>query len=220
MLKLHIQALLFGNACHMHQTRTVGTRDEASTSLHVPLYLVQSHLRTDGRFLYGEHATEAATFVRSLGLQDLNTFHQIQQVLDLVELGDIFLARATQPQFTDTVTGVVQAYLVGEGSKGMVYFHDIVQETSSDISDAADKKMTAVYLPYGSSATVSASAGNFIFSDITYSGYFLKAELVTYTYDGDVLSGTLNMTAPALSNGSDKLIHYSPLRHRPIHLKK
>ena len=80
--------------------------------------------------------------------------------------------------------------------------------TSSDLSDAADKKMTAIYLPYGSTATVAASEGNFIFSDMTYSGYFLKAELVTYTYDGDVLSGTLNMTAPALSNGSDKLIHF------------
>ena len=80
--------------------------------------------------------------------------------------------------------------------------------TSSDISDAADKKMTAIYLPYGSTATVAASEGNFIFSDISYSGYFLKAELVSYTYVGDVLSGTLNMTAPTLSNGSDKLIHF------------
>ena len=80
--------------------------------------------------------------------------------------------------------------------------------TSSDLSDAADKKMTAIYLPYGSTATVAASEGNFIFSDITYSGYFLKAELVAYTYDGDVLSGTLNMTALALSSGSDKLIHF------------
>ena len=80
--------------------------------------------------------------------------------------------------------------------------------TSSDLSDAADKKMTAIYLPYGSTATVAASEGNFIFSDITYSGYFLNAELVTYTYEGDVLSGTLNMTAPALSSGSDKLIHF------------
>ena len=80
--------------------------------------------------------------------------------------------------------------------------------TSSDLSDAADKKMTAIYLPYGSTATVAASEGNFIFNDITYSGYFLKAELVTYIYAGGVLSGTLNMTAPALSSGSDKLIHF------------
>lgn len=80
--------------------------------------------------------------------------------------------------------------------------------TSSDISDAADKKMTAIYLPYGSSATVAASEGNFIFSDLTYSGYFLQAEQVTYTYEGGVLSGTLNMSAPALSSASDKLIHF------------
>ena len=80
--------------------------------------------------------------------------------------------------------------------------------TSSDLSDAADKKMTAIYLPYGSTATVAASEGNFIFSDITYSGYFLKAELVDYTLVGGVLSGTLSMSAPALSNNSDKLIHF------------
>lgn len=80
--------------------------------------------------------------------------------------------------------------------------------TSSDLSDAADKKMTAIYLPYGSTATVAASEGNFIFSDITYSGYFLKAELVDYTLVGGVLSGTLSMSAPALSSDSDKLIHF------------
>lgn len=78
----------------------------------------------------------------------------------------------------------------------------------SDITGAADKKMTAVYLPYGSTASVVASEGNFIFRDITYSGYFLKAELVDYTLVDGVMTGTLNMTAPTLSSGSDKLIHF------------
>ncbi len=80
--------------------------------------------------------------------------------------------------------------------------------TSSDISGAADRKMTAIYLPYGSAATVAASEGNFIFSDMTYSGYFLKAEQVDYTFDENVLSGSLSMMAPTLSNNSDKLIHF------------
>ena len=78
----------------------------------------------------------------------------------------------------------------------------------SDLSGAANKKMTAIYLPYGSTATVAASEGNFIFSDIAYSGYFLKAELVDYTVEGGVLSGTLSMSAPVLSSDSDKLIHF------------
>lgn len=78
----------------------------------------------------------------------------------------------------------------------------------SDLSGAANKKMTAVYLPYGSTATVSSSEGDFIFSNMTYSGYFLKAELVDYTVESDVLSGSLSMSAPTLSNSSDKLIHF------------
>ena len=49
MLEFHIQLLLLGNACHMHQTGTVGTRDESRTSLHVTLHLVKSHLGTHGR---------------------------------------------------------------------------------------------------------------------------------------------------------------------------
>ena len=80
--------------------------------------------------------------------------------------------------------------------------------SASDFTGVADKQMTAIYLPYGSSATVAASEGNFIFSDLTYSGYFLQAEQVTYSYEGGVLSGTLNMSAPALSSASDKLIHF------------
>ena len=79
---------------------------------------------------------------------------------------------------------------------------------SSDISSAADKKMTAIYLPYGNTATVAASGTDFVFSDLTYTGYFLTAEQVNYTYVGGVLSGTLNMIAPTLSNASDKLIHF------------
>lgn len=79
---------------------------------------------------------------------------------------------------------------------------------SSDLSNTVDKKMTAIYLPYGSAATVAASEGNFIFSDMTYSGYFLKAEQFDYTFDNNVLSGSLSMMAPTLSNKSDKLIHF------------
>ena len=40
VLKLHIQALLLGNARHVHQTRTVGAGDKPCTRLYMPLYLV------------------------------------------------------------------------------------------------------------------------------------------------------------------------------------
>ena len=83
---------------------------------------------------------------------------------------------------------------------------------ASDLSDAADKRMTAIYLPYGSTATVVNDGGAFKFqdgfgNDLFYKGYFLQAELVDYTFAGE-LKGTLNMVAPALANLSDKLIHF------------
>lgn len=78
---------------------------------------------------------------------------------------------------------------------------------ASDLSDAVDKKMTAIYLPYGSDATVAASGTDFVFDGLTYSGVFLQAELVTYTYDSE-LKGTLNLVAPTLSNAEDKYIHF------------
>lgn len=79
---------------------------------------------------------------------------------------------------------------------------------ASDLTGASDKKMTAIYLPYGSNATVAASETDFVFDGLTYNGYFLQAELVDYTFVSGVLAGTLNMVAPTLTNASDKLIHF------------
>jgi hypothetical protein len=76
---------------------------------------------------------------------------------------------------------------------------------------ASGKRMTAIYLPYGSGATVVADAGKFAFQDgsglpLEYKGYFLMAEQQSYTFD-DVLNGDLLLSAPALS-GSDKYVHF------------
>jgi len=76
---------------------------------------------------------------------------------------------------------------------------------------ASGKRMTAIYLPYGSGATVAASEGEFVFQDgsglpLEYKGYFLMAEQQSYTFD-DVLNGDLLLSAPALS-GSDKYVHF------------
>lgn len=80
--------------------------------------------------------------------------------------------------------------------------------TVSNLSNASAKQMTAVYLPYGSNATVTANSGNFTFGNLDYSGYFLKAENVAYTVSGNVLNGTLNLTAPTLPQTGDILTHF------------
>ena len=128
MFKLYIQTLLLGYACHVHQTRTVGTGYESGTGLHVPLNLVQSHLRADGCLLHREHTSKAAALIRALGLQYLNAVNQVQQVLDLIKGCHMLLTGRTQAQLSDTVTGVVQAHLMGEGAEWMIYLDHIVQE--------------------------------------------------------------------------------------------
>ena len=55
--------------------------------------------------------------------------------------------------------------------------------------------MTAIYLPYGNDAVVSADGTSFKF-DKTFTSYFLKAEKAAYTVSGATVSGTLNMVAP------------------------
>lgn len=55
--------------------------------------------------------------------------------------------------------------------------------------------MTAIYLPYGNDAVVSADGTSFKF-DKSYTSYYLKAEKAPYTVNGTVVSGTLSMEAP------------------------
>ena len=71
----------------------------------------------------------------------------------------------------------------------------------SDLTDASQKMMTAVFLPYGNNAEVQ-SDGSF---DTAYCGFFLQCEQAVYTYT-DALYGSLNLIAPALQQGG-KLIH-------------
>ena len=78
--------------------------------------------------------------------------------------------------------------------------------TASDLSGASDKRMTGVYLPYASTATVASDGGKFVFSDVAYNGILYIAQRVTYSY-GSELRGDLSLKAPALS-GSDKYVHF------------
>lgn len=78
--------------------------------------------------------------------------------------------------------------------------------TASDLSGASDKRMTGVYLPYASTATVASDGGKFVFSDVTYNGIFYIAQQAIYSY-GSELRGDLNLKAPGLS-GNDKYVHF------------
>ena len=71
MHKLHVQPLLLSHSGHVHQARTVRTRNESRTSLHVSLNLIYAHLLADGCLLYREHTAESAALIRTLGLQYL-----------------------------------------------------------------------------------------------------------------------------------------------------
>ena len=84
--------------------------------------------------------------------------------------------------------------------------------SGADLSAAADQRMTAVFLPYGNALSVQAD-GTF---SSAYSGFFLQAQLVGYTYDG-TLHGTLDMVSPALAGG-DKLIHLDVSGYTSGHL--
>ena len=74
---------------------------------------------------------------------------------------------------------------------------------ASELKGVSEKKMTAVYLPYGSGAAVKASGSDFIF-DGGYCGWFLQSEGASYSY-GSELYGVLDMKAPAVSGA---LIHF------------
>lgn len=79
----------------------------------------------------------------------------------------------------------------------------------SDLVDADDKHLTAVYLPYGSEYTVAADGTAFTIKKAAedYSGHFYIHEGVEYTYDTE-LTATIHLTAAGPTNSSEKLIHY------------
>lgn len=93
------------------------------------------------------------------------------------------------------------------------YMNDL---TAADLANAADKKMTAIYMPYGKFFTVMAQGGNFVFPVGAYNGIFYMAQQVPYAcYEGNLI-GTLNLVPPALE-GSDKYVHFDIAGHYPGH---
>lgn len=92
--------------------------------------------------------------------------------------------------------------------------------TISDLENAAERKMTAVFLPNGSGASIRMSGDQRIFTkgdeDLKYNGYFLTAEGVNYTVSEGELEADLVLTAPILT-GSNKLIHFDVSGFTPGH---
>ena len=87
--------------------------------------------------------------------------------------------------------------------------------SASQLSGATDKKMTAIYLPYGkyygSSLGVVAYDSEYHFwaddNEVKYSGHFYCAQQVSYTYT-DKLRGRINLTIAEPLESSDKLVHF------------
>ena len=93
-------------------------------------------------------------------------------------------------------------YDLGSGSWTALTQNEL---TISDLENAAEKKITAVYLPYGSGASIRLSGDQRIFTkdgeDLRYCGCFLMAEDVAYTISKGVLAANLNLAAPVLGGG-------------------
>ena len=68
-------------------------------------------------------------------------------------------------------------------------------EHGLSLAESESGTMTAVFLPFGSDATVSASGTSYVFSKNPYS-YYLTASLA-YTVTGGVVEGTFDMQIPA-----------------------
>ena len=80
---------------------------------------------------------------------------------------------------------------------------------ASDLSDSGE--MTAIYLPYGSDLLVVNDNGSFKFTksgeDYFYTGWFLLAEKVIYTFDSE-LHGSISLEAPVLDNRNSLFVHF------------
>jgi hypothetical protein len=84
---------LFGSyTSHVHETRAVGACDVFRTSLDMSLNLVETHLGRDCRFFYGEHATEAATLVRTLWFHNVDSIDKRKKIPYLVEADNMLFS--------------------------------------------------------------------------------------------------------------------------------
>ena len=92
----------------------------------------------------------------------------------------VFFSTATAPQYLE---------MKWDGSKWIN-----TEKNSLALAENATGTMRAVYLPFGSSATVLNSEGAYTFSE-TYYSYYLTATL-DYTVTGGVVSGTFDMQIP------------------------
>lgn len=106
------------------------------------------------------------------------TVQQTKAVKQTWESGDVILIYFKDPSATGHLeleySGTAWEYTLKDGL------------TDGKVASAADKKITAIYLPFGS---------------VPYNGWFLQAENVTYTIEGTEVTATLDMQQPGLAAG-------------------
>ena len=106
------------------------------------------------------------------------TVQQTKAVKQTWESGDVILIYFRDPSATGHLeleySGTAWEYTLKDGL------------TDGKVASATDKKITAIYLPFGS---------------VPYNGWFLQAENVTYTIEGTEVTATLDMRQPELAAG-------------------
>lgn len=117
MDELDVEFLLLGHALHVHEARRVGSRYIFRTCGDMAAYLLKPHPCRHSLLLDGKHSTESTALVWSFGFYNLYALDESQQVDNLVVSGDITFRRSRQAQLPHSVTGIVDAGLMGELSR-------------------------------------------------------------------------------------------------------
>ena len=111
--------------------------------------------------------------------------------------------------------------LTFDGSKWTATPEGGVWDIATEFSGVSDYKMTAVFLPYGSDALVDNNGSEFRIMEIVdgapvpYTGYFLIAQNVSYTFEGGKLKGEINLKVHEPTEG--KLVHFDVIGHASGH---
>src|SRR5713101_5876894 len=98
----------------MHQTGAVRRNDGVGARQNDVAESVPAHLRGYRGLGHGERATEAATFVRPLQLDQLEAANGAKQRTNLVRRRRLRLARRREAESTQCVTAYVYGYAMRE----------------------------------------------------------------------------------------------------------
>ena len=128
--------LTVNDALHVHQAAAVAARDVGSARTHVVLDLVPTHADTDLGLLDRVHPPEAAALIDTLRLDDLDAVDELEEVTDLVHVGEVTLTGRREVKLAYPVAAVVDADAVREAAGQGADLEVIVQELD-DVAHAA-----------------------------------------------------------------------------------